>query len=142
MIISVALLDDEMVARQPERHSVIELQVRLIRWLLFPCNRPPANDERQIAEPERSMELRLKPGILGSDIRVIDCRSDRFSVGVLPVVMGPAQKLARRLRRASDLIEELGRDKSFYLGLAGGSGSHTAPAAVFPDASHAEHVAQ
>jgi hypothetical protein len=32
----------------------------------------PANDERQIAEPEWSVELTLQPRILGSEIRIID----------------------------------------------------------------------
>jgi hypothetical protein len=45
-------------------------------WLplrqFFPCNRPPPNDERQIAEPKRGVELLLQPRILGSEIQVID----------------------------------------------------------------------
>ena len=71
MIISVALLDHEMVARQPERGGVIEFQIWLQRRQPFPCNRPPANDERQIAELERSVELTLQPRILGSEIGLL-----------------------------------------------------------------------
>jgi hypothetical protein len=33
-----------MIAREPERRGVIELEVWLVRLLLFPCNRPPANE--------------------------------------------------------------------------------------------------
>ena len=35
----------------------------------FPCNSPSANDERQIAEPEWSVELTRQPRILGREIR-------------------------------------------------------------------------
>jgi hypothetical protein len=35
------------------------------------CNRPPANDERQIAEPEWSVELTLQPWSLCSEIHII-----------------------------------------------------------------------
>jgi hypothetical protein len=38
----------------------------------FACNRPPANDERQIAEPEWSVELTLQPWSLCSEIPIID----------------------------------------------------------------------
>jgi hypothetical protein len=48
-------------------------------------------------------------------------------------------KLASVPRRASDLIDALGRDKNFDLDPAGGSRNRTAPAAVFLDVSHAEH---
>ena len=114
----------------------------MVPRLLFPCSRPSANDKWQIAEPERGVELRLKPGILGNDIRVIDCRSDPVTIGVLPDLIGSALKLASRLRRAGDLIEELGRDKNLDLHLAGGWRNRTGPAAAFRDATHAEHVAQ
>ena len=40
------------------------------------------------------------------------------------------------------MVEELGRGEDFHLDLASGSGSRTAPAAVFHHASHAVHVAQ
>jgi hypothetical protein len=59
-----------------------------------------------------------------------------------PRILGSALKLASHPRGASDLIEELGQDNNFQLEVVGGSGSRIAPAAVFPDASHAEHVAQ
>jgi hypothetical protein len=65
-----------------------------------------------------------------------------LTVGALPVLIGSALKLARRLRRASDLIEERGRDMNLDLDLAGGWRYRTAPAAVFPDASRAERVAE
>ncbi len=55
-----------------ERDGVIELEVWLQRRQPFPCNSPPANDERQIAEPEWSVKLTLQPRILGSEIRIID----------------------------------------------------------------------
>ena len=50
----------------------MELKVWLQRRQPFPCcNRPPANDERQIAESEWSVELTLQPRIFGSKIRII-----------------------------------------------------------------------
>src|SRR5580704_1061069 len=39
---------------------------------LFPCNRPPSDNERPIAEPERIVQLALQPRSLGSEIDVID----------------------------------------------------------------------
>ena len=69
MITTVALLDSEVVARQPEWRSVIELEVWLARRQPFPCNRPPANDERQIAEPERSVQGRRPRGMWVSKAR-------------------------------------------------------------------------
>lgn len=66
MIGSVALLDDEVVARQPERRAIIELEVRLhLRWR-FPGSRHPANDERQITKPNRSVQLALQPRIFAA----------------------------------------------------------------------------
>src|SRR5215813_15070077 len=71
IITSVALFDHKVVARQSERDAVIELEVWLQWRQPFPCNRPPANDERQIAEPEWGAQLTLQPRILGSEIRII-----------------------------------------------------------------------
>jgi hypothetical protein len=48
------------------------LEVWLQRRRAFPCNWHPANDKRQIAEPEWSVELTLQPRILGSEICIID----------------------------------------------------------------------
>jgi hypothetical protein len=56
----------------------------------FPCNRAPTNDERQVPEPEWSVELTLQPRILGSEIRRIDGRYSRLSVGVLAGPIGLA----------------------------------------------------
>ena len=55
MITSVGLLDHEVVTRQPERRGVTELEVWLQSSQLFPCDRHPANDERQITQPEWSV---------------------------------------------------------------------------------------
>jgi hypothetical protein len=63
--------DCEVVARKPERRSVIELEIWLPRRQPFPCSRPPPNDERQIAESKRRAELMLQPRILGSEIWAI-----------------------------------------------------------------------
>ena len=51
---------------------ILEFEVWLQRRRAFPCNWHPANDERQIAEPEWSVELTLQPRILGSEICIID----------------------------------------------------------------------
>ena len=73
IVIFVALLDHEMIARQSERGGVIEFEIWMQRRQPFPCNRPPANDERQkkIAELERTLELSPQPRILCSEI-IID----------------------------------------------------------------------
>src|SRR6516164_6703877 len=154
IIASVALLDHEVVARQSERDVVIELEVWLHWRQPFPCNRPPANDERQIAEPEWGAELTLQPRTLGSEIRIIDWLYSRVAAGVLAGPMGSAaspfivddaivglaqpltealNQLSRGQRRACDVIEELGRREDFYLHLAGGSCRRTA-GAVFHNA--------
>src|SRR5215469_1388302 len=71
-VTAIAFLNNEMVARQPEWGSVIKQKIRLPwRQRLF-CKRPPANNERPVAEPERGVELTLQPWILGSEIGMID----------------------------------------------------------------------
>src|ERR1700761_8142620 len=89
MITSVALLDHEMVARQPEWRRVIELEVWLQLWQSFLCDRLPANDERQISEPDWSVQMALQPRILGSEIRIIDECSSRLTISVRPVPKCP-----------------------------------------------------
>jgi len=71
MITSAALFDNKVVARQPERRGIIERKVWLPQWQPFPCNRASTNDERQIAETARSVELTLQPRAFGSEVRVI-----------------------------------------------------------------------
>ncbi|HWX26916.1 MAG TPA: hypothetical protein VNZ53_05700 [Steroidobacteraceae bacterium] len=72
MISFMALLDHEVISRQPERPGVIEHEIWLPGRQLFPCNRPPADNERPIAEPERIAQLALQPRSLGSEIDAID----------------------------------------------------------------------
>jgi len=71
MITSTALLDHEVVARQPERRGIIELKVWLPQWQSFACKRASTDDERQIAEAARSVELTLQPRTFGSEVCVI-----------------------------------------------------------------------
>jgi hypothetical protein len=71
MITSIALLDREVVARQPEWRSIIEFEIWLQRRQFFPSNRRAANDERQIADTESGVQLTLQPRILGSEIGIV-----------------------------------------------------------------------
>ena len=49
-----------------------EFEIWLQRRQPFPCNRPPANDEWQIAEPDQFVELSPQPRILCREIRILD----------------------------------------------------------------------
>jgi hypothetical protein len=58
---------------------------------------------------------------------------DDAIVGLAQSLTEALDQLASGLRRASDLIDELGRSEEFHLNLAGGSNGRTARA-VFHDA--------
>ena len=59
MITAIAPVDDEMVAREPERGGIIKDKVWLPQRRRFSGNRTPTNNEWQIAEHEWGVELTL-----------------------------------------------------------------------------------
>jgi hypothetical protein len=82
MISSVALLDCEVVARQPERRGVIEFEVWLQDRLPLSDKRHSADDERQIPECEWSVQLTLHPWVLAGEIGVIGKQLNRLAAGL------------------------------------------------------------
>jgi len=81
MITAAALLDDEVITRQPEWRDVFEREMWPQRRRFLPCNRSPANDEGQITDPDWSVQLMLQPRILGGEIRTIDSQIEHQAVG-------------------------------------------------------------
>ena len=66
MVTAVAFFDDKVVARQPERRDIIELEVWFQRRRLFPIIPPPANDEGREPSPIGVCNWRCSQGVLAA----------------------------------------------------------------------------
>jgi hypothetical protein len=155
----VTLFDHEMVARYAEGNGIIELEVWLPSRQALSSNRPPANEERSLAEHTPSAQLTLQPCSLRSEIGAIAQRSGCVS-GCVTLPIGPTNylltaddtivrlaqpltqapnKLPCGLRRVGDFVEKFGLSEEFDLDFTGSSSGRTARPVLY-DAHFAEKL--